>query len=117
MSDNSECNCEQSRMLTLKLMFLAEVNATLTEELLKYKKDVADAAGELLLDIPAPDTVIAKLMRVNNILKKDIRDMHNEVVKLRDQVQEAQYPEHMGFLSGCGCKNCKAHKVSEEAKF
>lgn len=42
-------------------------------EVAKHRKDLADAAGELLLPIPEPGTPMAKMMRANRLMR-DERD-------------------------------------------
>ncbi len=56
------------------------------EELAMHRADLAAAAGELMVPIPAPGSESAKLMRANRILRGMNDELHREVRDLRDRV-------------------------------
>jgi hypothetical protein len=69
---------------------LAEANAELRRQLEIHQKDLADAAGDLLVDIPHPDSVAAKLLRANRIMRRERDIAQTELATLRQQLEDAQ---------------------------
>lgn len=51
-----------------------------------HRADLAAAAGELMVPIPAPGSESAKLMRANRILRGMNDELHREIRDLRDRV-------------------------------
>jgi hypothetical protein len=53
-------------------------------EVEKHRKDLSDAAGELLVSVPEPDTLTAKLVRANRILRSERANLQSEVGRLEE---------------------------------
>lgn len=62
-------------------------NTGLREQLRFARKDVEDAAGELLLPIPEPGTDQAKMMLANRLLKGRLGKLRDAVWKLLDDAK------------------------------
>jgi len=54
----------------------------------QMKKDLEDAAGELLVDIPKPGTVTAKLLSANVLLRRENETLRNETLRLRESLEK-----------------------------
>ncbi len=86
----SKCNCEQSLLLEEEVDRLNAVLETTSIELAKYKSDIAEASSCFMVPMPMPNTDLAKVMIVNNILRQDhtrleerVRDLEREIALLR----------------------------------
>jgi len=66
----------------------------LLARLKEHEKDLADASGMLMVDLPEPGTKIAKLLRANRLLitekdkaKVQIREQKEQIIKLTEKEQ------------------------------
>ncbi len=73
-------------MLRLERVYSTATATAASEELALHRADLAAAAGELMVPIPAPGSESAKLMRANRILRGMNDELHREVRDLRDRV-------------------------------
>jgi len=62
---------------------MARIEA-LEGQLEEHEKDLRDAAGELLVPFPEPDTLTAKLVRANRILRAERHKAEQRVARLEE---------------------------------
>ena len=82
--------------------------------------DLELAAGELLVDIPAPGTDMARMLAANSIMRREIAGDNEEIATLRARVAELSDAELMlleevarlrGLLGeSLSCVNCKLNE-------
>jgi hypothetical protein len=53
----------------------------LQKECLRFEKDLEDAAGELLIEIPHPHSDMAKVISANKILRDRVSELESQVIK------------------------------------
>ena len=61
-----------------------------TAKLSKHEKDLADAAGELLIDIPAPGTDTAKLLHANRMLHYERERLQKKLFHIQQILNKEQ---------------------------
>lgn len=64
-----------------------ELNKDITgklEALKLHQEDLELAAGELMVDLPEPGTVIARLLRANRLMRKERDQAKNELIDLKE---------------------------------
>lgn len=54
------------------------------EALEVHQKDLEAAAGELMVDIPEPGTVIARLLRANSLMRKERDQAKSDLIDLKE---------------------------------
>jgi hypothetical protein len=64
-----------------------EAAERVVKELAKYKADLAEAAGELLLPLPDPGSDLAKVMAANSILRKELDDCRGNLICAETEVE------------------------------
>lgn len=55
-----------------------------------FEKDLSDAAGELLVDVPEPGSVVAKLLTANILLRRENDKLRDENHELRQLAADAK---------------------------
>jgi len=79
------------------------------KDLAQARQDLKDAAGELMVDMPEPGTVMAKVIIANVLMRKQRDEAKQREADLLKQ-KELEVAKHLesGALDGCQCDVCLA---------